>query len=219
MAKNRQDLVDEAAANLGVIQKTPVAGSGTKTTLDLVNKVLFNIGVLGEGQTASAEAYASVTAAVTPVVAQLSAGMVVDIPDINAIPNVYFFQIADIVADAMKSDFGVTGDDAAVLISAAKDGERRLKNLTRIVLIDRNLDQILANLAALEVVYLVDVTAIPDEWFTLLAAIVADQCRNKFELDLPTLQKVAADGAQALSDLRTLTRGRPSFNTLRTCYM
>lgn len=217
--RNRQDLIDEAAANLGVVQKTPIAGSGTKTTIELVNKVLFNIGVLGEGQTASAEAQASVTAAISPVVAQLSAGMVVDIADVNAIPNVYFFQLADIIADALKEDFGVTGDDAAVLMSAAKDGERRLKNLTRIVLIDRNLDQILANLAALDVVYLVDVSSIPDEWFTLLAAIVADQCRNKFELDLPTLQKVAADGAQALSDLRTLTRGRPSFNTNRNCYM
>lgn len=219
MAKGRQDLIDEAAANLGVIQKTPVAGAGTKTTVELVNKVLSNIGVLGEGQTASAEARASVTAAINPVVAQLSAGMVVDITDINAISNAYFFQLADIVADALKEDFGVTGDDAAVLMSAAKDGERRLKNLTRIVLIDRNLDQILANLAALEVVYLVDVTSIPDEWFTLLAAIVADQCRNKFELDPVTIQKVQADGAQALADLRTLTRGRPSFNTLRTCYM
>lgn len=219
MSKGRQDLIDEAAANLGVVQKTSVAGAGTKTTIDLVNKVLSNIGVLGEGQTASAEAQVSVMNAVNPVVAQLSASMVVDITDINAIPNVYFLELADIVADALKEDFGATGDDAAVLMAAAKDGERRLKNLTRIVLIDRNLDQILSMLAAREVVYLVDVTAIPDEWFMPLAAIVADQCRNKFELDPATIQKVQMDGVQALADLRELTRGRPSFNVQRTCYM
>lgn len=216
--KNRQDLIDEAAANLGIIQKTPIAGAGTKTTLDLVNKVLNNIGVLGEGQTASAESQTSVTSAIGPVVAQLSAAMIVDIPDITAISNVYFLPLADLVADALKSDFGVADGDAAVLVAAAQNAERRLKNLTRIVLIDRNLDQILSMLAARDVVYLVDVTAIPDEWFMLLAAIVADQCRNKFELDPTTIQKVQADGAQALMDLRELTRGRPSYNTQRTCY-
>lgn len=219
MSRNRQDLIDEAAANLGVIQKTPVAGAGTKTTVEFVNKVLANIGVLGEGQTASAEASATVTAAISSVVARLSANIVVDITNINAVPNVYFLELADIVADALREDFGVTGDDAAVLAAAAKDGERRLKNLTRIVLIDRNLDQILANLAAREVVYLVDTSAIPDEWFMSLAAIVADMCRNKFELDVPTIQKVQADGVQALADLRELTRARPSYNIQRTCFM
>lgn len=219
MAKNRQDLVDEAAANLGIIQKTPIAGAGIRSTTDLVNKVLANIGVLGEGQTASAEAVASVTAAINPVVAQLSAGQVVDIANINAIPNVYFFQLADIIADAMKEDFGVTGDDATVLMTAARDGERRLKNLTRIVLIDRNIDQILADLAAREIVYLVQVSAIPDEWFIHLAAIVADRCKGKFELDPNTIQRVMADGAQAMMDLREMTRNRPSYNTLRTAYM
>lgn len=219
MAKARQDLIDEAAANLGVIQKTPVAGAGTKTTADLINKILFNIGVLGEGQTSSAEAVASVTAAINPTVARLSAAMVVDISNINAIPNVYFDELAAIIAEAMKEEFGVTGDDAAVMIADAKDAERRLKNLTRIILIDRNIDPILSELAAREVVYLVDITAIPDEWFIHLAAIVADRCKGKFELDPATLQRVSGEGAQAMMDLREMTRGRPSYNTLRSSYM
>lgn len=219
MARTRQDLIDEAAANLGLVQKTPVAGAGTKTRDDLISNVLVNLGVLGEDQTASAAAKASVTAAIDPVVAQLSAEITVDIPDTNAVPNVYFLQVGIIIAEAMKEQFGIVGEEAATLIAKATDARRKLRNLTRIVLIDRNLDQILALLASKDIVYLVDVTAIPDEWFMGLAAIVALQVMNKFELDAATVQKVASEGANAYADLREITRGRPTYLTLRSQYM
>lgn len=217
--RGRQDLIDEAAANLGLVQKATTIGTGTKTRAALISQVLYTVGVLGEGQTASADLINRVTSFIDPVVAQLSAEITVDITNTNAIPNLYFLQLAAIIAEAMKEVFGIVGDDLVTLVGKAKDARRSLRNLTRIVLIDRNLDQILADLAARDIVYLVDVTAIPDEWFIHLAWIVADGSKGKFELDPLIVDRATTEGARAIMMLREMTRGRPSFNTLRTCYM
>lgn len=223
MPRALDDLIDEAAANLGVVQQTATVGAGTRTRSDLIVQVLFNLGALGEGnRVPSAEASADVTSAITSIVRLLDAKQIVTITDTNAIDNAYFLPLASIVAEAMKEQYGIDADtpEAAGLVADARQAEADLKTLTRRAVIARNVDQILADLAAREIVYLVDTSSIPDEWFTHLAWIVADRCKAKgFDLDTNRLQNVAQEGAGALMALREMTRGRPSYNTLRTAYM
>lgn len=219
-AKNRQDLIDEALANLGIIQQSPGAGTGTQDRTALINKALFNLGVLSDGRPATAGEIASVTNALPAIVANLSANGVVTIADTNAIPNQYFLPLAEIIADALQDEYGATGDEANRIATFANAARKNLINLTRTFIVERNLDSILADLAARDIVYLVDVGNIPDEWFMHLAAVVADRCKGKgFELEADVITRVTANGAQAIADLRELTRGRPSYNTARNCYM
>lgn len=219
MAYNRQNLVDEALANLGIIQKTPASATGNQTLDALVKRVLFDLGVLSDGRDASAGEVASVTNALPPIVAGLSAAQIVDIADTNAIPNQYFFPLAAIIADQLRDEYGIEKDELQEVVADAAVARRTLKNLTRTSIIDRALDSILADLAEREIIYLVDLSAIPDAWFMHLSWIVADRCKAKgFELDPDVIMRATTEGARALSELRELTRGRPSYNTLRSCY-
>lgn len=221
MAYTRQNLIDEALANLGIIQQTPTVGTGTQTRVALINKVLFNLGILSEGRPARPAEVATVTAEIELTISTLSANGIVSLADSNAVPNQYFLPFAAIVSDSLRDEFGAVGEEAAKLMKDAADGRRTLKNLSQgPAIVSRNLDAILADLAAREIVYLVDTSDIPQEWYQHLAAIVADRCKSKgFELDGAVIQSVAAAGAQAMIDLRELTRGRPSYLPLRTSYM
>jgi hypothetical protein len=220
MAYTRQNLIDEALANLGIVQKTPAVGAGVQTRDALVKQVLFNLGVLSDGRDASDGEVKSVTDILGPLTAGLSADSIVDIADTNAIPNQYFLAFAEIVADELKDVYGIEKEEEQRVISEAMAARRKLKNLTRTFIVERHLDAIYADLATRDIVVLIDDSAIPDEWFTHLAWITADICKTKgFELDPAIVQTAAAEGQNAIAKLRELTRGRPSYNTLRTPYM
>lgn len=219
MALTRQNLIDEALANLGIVQATPGAGTGTQTRAALINKALFNLGILSEGRPVRAAEVASVTASLDPIIANLSAHQVITVTDTNAIPNQYFLPLAAIVAASLMDEYGVTGTEAQQLSNNAIAARKNLINLSRTSIIDRNIDAILSDLAARDIVFLVDITDIPEEWFTHLAWIVADRCKNKgFELEADVIQKATEEGANAVMMLREMTRGRPSYNIQRGIY-
>lgn len=220
MAYSRQSLVDEALANLGIVQQSPTVGAGTKTQAELVNRVLFDLGVLSDGREASAGEIASVANVLGPLTANLSANAIVTIADTNAIPNQYFIPFAAIVADSLKDEYGIQQEELQRVVAESISAQRNLKNLTRTFIVDRHLDAILADLAAREIIYLVDTSTIPDEWFMHLSWIVADRCKSKgFDLDPQVIDRVTSEGARALMELRELTRGRPSYNVLRTQFI
>jgi hypothetical protein len=152
------------------------------------------------------------------IVGDLNARSIATVADLGAIPGAWLPSLADIAAEFVKGRFGVSPERSLELTARAQAAERKLKAMTRAYLVDRNIDAILADLAARDIVYLVDQSDIPDEWYFHLAAIVADRCKGKFELDPLTLQRVSTDGAQALMDLRELTRGRPSYLPQQTSY-
>lgn len=219
MAYTRQNLVDEALVNLGIVQKAPTSATGTQKQVALVNRVLFDLGVLSDGRDATAGEIASITTALPPIIANLSATQIVDIANTDAIPNQYFFPLSAIIADVLRDEYGIEKDELQEVVADAAVARRTLKNLTRTSIVDRALDSILADLAVRDIIYLIDLSAIPDEWFLHLSWIVADRCKAKgFELDNDTIARATSEGDRAMRELRELTRGRASYNVQRTCY-
>ena len=88
-------------------------------------------------------------------------------------------------------------------------------------LVADELDSIFRTLAGLELVYVADPTQLPGEWFGDLASIVAGELAADFGAsDATTLKQLglgapAGSGAAALS-LKVMTRGRPTYETMRT---
>lgn len=84
--------------------------------------------------------------------------------------------------------------------------------------IDEKLQSIVDGLSAQEIVYVADLSQIPNAWFDPIAAIVSFMCRSKFGIsgdDLVTLEK---DHAKAVSDLKIMNRGRPTGEPVRVLY-
>jgi hypothetical protein len=88
---------------------------GFRTTADLLQEVLENLGVLAAGQTPEQEDLSRVSEKLPSIVSLLSATEVVYIPDINNIPDEWFIPLSNCVAYQCKAKFGIS-DDAAVQI-------------------------------------------------------------------------------------------------------
>lgn len=89
------------------------------------------------------------------------------------------------------------------------------------------LDPTIRKLAALEIVYVADIDNIPGEWFSDLADILAGECAQKFGSTQDDYVKlvmrglggaggVKIGGGTAAQSLKVMTRGRPTYEPLRT---
>lgn len=90
--------------------------------------------------------------------------------------------------------------------------------------IQEKLDSILRELAALEIAYVPDSDNIPGEYFSAIADIVAGECATKFgainageliDKGIGGAQRPVGAGAAAMK-LKIMTRGKPTYETLRT---
>lgn len=83
--------------------------------------------------------------------------------------------------------------------------------------VDRNLPALMQQLAASEIIYVADLTAIPEPWFLSLAKVGAYELRNEFgvtgEFEV-TLKNAYDEGVHML---KVMTRGRPTYEPLKTC--
>lgn len=86
---------------------------GYRTTADLLQEVLENLGVLAAGQTPEQEDLSRVSEKLPSIVALLGATEVVYIPDLNNIPDEWFIPLSDCVAYHCKAKFGLMADAAA----------------------------------------------------------------------------------------------------------
>lgn len=79
-----------------------------------------------------------------------------------------------------------------------------------------NLPAVLSSLAAREIVYVSDANNIPDQWFMDLAKICAYEMRDEFGVtgELLGALKLASD--EGVSNIKVMTRGRPTYETLKT---
>jgi hypothetical protein len=95
--------------------------------------------------------------------------------------------------------------------------------------VNSKLDSIFRKLQALEIVYVPDPNNIPGDWFSDLADIVAGECCTKFGANDSDYQKLINKGlggvqgidvgsGAAAKSLRYMTRGRPSFETLKPLF-
>lgn len=102
-----------------------------RTSADLVLKVLDNLGVLPAGQVPGPEDTADVQAALPSVIEKLAGEEIVFVADIEQIPGAWFLPLASIVAYDLMEEFGVTGDDAAVLTAKNQTARSALKAMNR----------------------------------------------------------------------------------------
>ena len=82
--------------------------------------------------------------------------------------------------------------------------------------VDRNLQSLIEELAAREIVYVPDIEAIPDAWFLSLAAIGAYELRNEFGVTGEFEATLANGNAAAIAKIEVMTRGRPTYEPLQT---
>src|SRR5258706_11518641 len=88
------------------------------------------------------------------------------------------------------------------------------------------IDSIFRMVNDLEIVSLPDPNNIPGQWFTSLADILAGECATKFgsspedyrKLKQQGLGEPAGSGSAAMA-LKAMTRGRPTYETLRGHYL
>lgn len=95
--------------------------------------------------------------------------------------------------------------------------------------VNDNLDTIFRKLAALEIVFVSDPDNIPAEWFKDLSAIVAGECASQLGIvgaeyvttvnnGLGGQGGVDIGAGSAAKSLKIITRGKPTYEVLRTQY-
>lgn len=94
-----------------------------KSRQDLVNQALFNLGVLVIGQNAGAEEYNLVDGIVDPMLEELIGRDIVFVQDVDAIEDRYFLSLGHVLAGQAASLFGMQNDQAlaARMIKGEKD--------------------------------------------------------------------------------------------------
>lgn len=98
-----------------------------KTSAELIEQVLEDLGVLGEGQTASVEQTERVSNALQPIIDDMAGQEIYYLPDVNSIPAQAFKGVCAVVSWGCRTKFGVTGDDLVALKSAYDEGVASLK--------------------------------------------------------------------------------------------
>jgi hypothetical protein len=86
-----------------------------RSTRELVNEALSNLGALANGQVADVDDVAYITANVDPVLRMLAALDVCYVPDPDNIPGELFVPLAAILAEQCAQKFGSSSDDFAKL--------------------------------------------------------------------------------------------------------
>ena len=82
--------------------------------------------------------------------------------------------------------------------------------------INRNLPTLINELAAREIVYVPDITNIPDQWFLSLGKICAYELRNEFGVTGEFEASLKLNNDEAIGNLKVMLRGRPTYEPLRT---
>jgi hypothetical protein len=109
-----------------------------RTEADLITEVLANLGAIAVGQPQDPEDTAYVASKYDSTLRELSVLDLVDIPDPNNIPGIYFNCLIDILAQECAMKFGVAPDDYQRLVQKGLgsppltgDAARKLKVINR----------------------------------------------------------------------------------------
>lgn len=102
-----------------------------KTRADLVIKALDLLGVSAVGQDPAAEDYAKVDGNVDTTLASLAALEIVYVPDANSIPLETFKQVAAVLAEECKTEFGLDPNEVQKLEGDRAQAESELRAIVR----------------------------------------------------------------------------------------
>ena len=78
-----------------------------KNRAELVNEAAFNMGVLSTGQVLDSADAARIDLSIDPMLLQLSQDRIIDILDTAAIPSEFFFSLSVLLANAAGPGFGI----------------------------------------------------------------------------------------------------------------
>jgi hypothetical protein len=93
-----------------------------RTSTDLVNEALANLGVIVAGQPAEVEDFQFVNEKLDSIFRKIAALEICWVPDPQNIPGEWFSDLADIVAGECCTKFGVATDDYTRLIQKGLGG-------------------------------------------------------------------------------------------------
>lgn len=82
--------------------------------------------------------------------------------------------------------------------------------------VDRNLPSLIDSLAAEEILYVPDIENIPSAWFLALSAVCAYRLRNEFGVTGEFEVTLKNGEVEGISQIKVMTRGRPTYEPLRT---
>jgi hypothetical protein len=88
-----------------------------RTSTDLINEALANLGVLAAGQPTDPEDFSYVQEKLDAIVRKMAGLELPYIPDIENIPGAWFSDLAAIVAGECATKFGSTAEDQQNLIA------------------------------------------------------------------------------------------------------
>ena len=100
----------------------------TRSRRRLVERALRVLNVVPAGQTPDEDDYAVVDEFVEPLLARLDGESITTIPDANAIPAAQFLDVAILLADVAKADFGL----AALPQDDPTKSEMRLRTIVSV---------------------------------------------------------------------------------------
>jgi hypothetical protein len=89
----------------------------------------------------------------------------------------------------------------------------QLEDVNRIIDL---LPAIVESVAGREILYIPDINNIEGKYFLPFASIAAWECTEEFGTTGDDLSKLQQDNANAILELRVMTRGRPTYEILRT---
>lgn len=93
-----------------------------RTSTDLVNEALANLGVLAAGQATDPEDFSYVSEKLDSILRKLAGLEICFVADANNIPSAWFSDLADIVAGECCTKFGVTDSDYLKLVNKGLGG-------------------------------------------------------------------------------------------------
>src|SRR5271166_6310593 len=99
-----------------------MANNSYRTSTDLVNETLANLGVLASGQSTDPEDFQYVNEKLDAIFRKLNALEICPVADPNNIPGAWFADLADIVAGECAQKFGSNPDHQMVLVSKGLGG-------------------------------------------------------------------------------------------------
>lgn len=82
--------------------------------------------------------------------------------------------------------------------------------------VETNLPSVIEELAAREIVYVPDLSNIPGAWFLSLAKVCAYEMRDEFGISGESLAQVTQANTEGILNLKQMTRGRPTYEPLKT---
>lgn len=174
--KTRAQLVSRGLEEMGFAGAFNTLSGNTVTREDLTARALQELAIPGAGQVANAEDTAIADAEVEPLIADLAKRAVYIVDDPDAIAEEALVPLAVVLAQSIATSFGAAMDPQKR--AAAEAQLRAIEPDTGPV--DREVDALVADLAARGVYTVASIAAIVPAAFTHLAVLLANNAGRTF---------------------------------------